>query len=72
MANNPLCVMTCVECEHRQRERRSVVERRCRPRCAMCGGPLYLSAAALKDLVGGLDRAREHPDQKTNIMRPRQ
>ena len=56
--NNPNCWLHCLDCGHRQMERRSVVGRHTRLRCSMCGGPLELSMEAHKDLVRGMDKRR--------------
>jgi len=58
MPANPRCWMRCGDCGHRQLERRSCVERRSRPRCAICGGFLYPSQAASEALKLGVERRR--------------
>jgi len=55
MANNPNCWVTCADCNHHDRIRRSNIDRRGGVRCSKCGGPVDLSERAREDLVLGAD-----------------
>lgn len=63
MAYNPKCWMRCVECGHRQMERRTAVGRRTIPHCVSCGGMLEISKDAGADLASGVGRLREVQEQ---------
>lgn len=64
MAANPKCWMKCEDCEHREILRRSAIERRTRPRCAMCGGLLRMSEASYNDVIAGMDARRQKEEKK--------
>jgi len=56
---NPTCWVSCLDCGYKKLIRRSQLERRSKVRCLRCGGPVEPSKAAYKDLIIGMDKARE-------------
>ncbi len=64
MPANPTCWVTCTDCGHREKVRRSALGRRTRLRCGRCGGRVEPSPAAHADLVEGMDARRDRPDEK--------
>lgn len=53
---NPQCWVQCLDCNHRELVRRSVIDRRSQPRCGYCGGPVEVSDRAWSDLRRGAQR----------------
>lgn len=62
MPANPRCWVRCLDCSHRTMIPRSWLDRRTRPRCVRCGGPIEPSEDARRALVRGTDLARRRKE----------